>query len=640
MKKLTLLLATTVLSSAAVPAHAAKEPEIYFYPAKTWTIGHASENSTSCAVQREFNNGFVLQFDGAEKNVQSFTVNFRQNLFNEGQSYNVGLTVPGKTSQHLQATATSPTMLTIPLQSAGEIYKGARDSAAIDVAIDDNNFRYYLVNFAPAAGSFENCIQTGKLTPPQAPAPAAAPAPAQKKAQPNQQPIEQREVSNAIPQGAAAPPPPNASAIDIQTTATLTESMEMERRELDRGGEVAITEITPENPKATIQEIPYTETVKLGDQVVTKDAQAPSQDRPDLKEKPYRKRMSEQLAEQMSSDPGVMAGLPADDRAPAPSPAQNNAPVEEVKQERIAAEPINDGAISDERIQQAIEPTIEEPKSAALVTPPPSAPVATPEPATIEAPSQAQAFAAQKPQEPPQEGAPFASHGEFIDTDTPGAKPSKQAKAPEPIKAEPAPQPEPIKQARVESMKSPEPVIHKETYEMDADFRNLSQVEPASQEEIRAEVGAPFQNTPNAPRKADPDMLRKISELESQVSKLQNENSKLNSEIETNVTSAEQERVSIASDNWNLEHATLRYNEAERQIKRLGEQIRRERALCQGDKKDLEAQLFDPQITEQQQLARLADLEQKLAQAEQQIEDQRMRYEDRIRILQGQSATQ
>ena len=76
------------------------------------------------------------------------------------------------------------------------------------------------------------------------------------------------------------------------------------------------------------------------------------------------------------------------------------------------------------------------------------------------------------------------------------------------------------------------------------------------------------------------------------------------------------------------------YNEAERQIKRLGEQLQRERALRATEKKDLEAQLFDPKITDQQQQARLAELEQKLDEAESRLEQQRIRYEERLRSTQ------
>jgi hypothetical protein len=646
MKNITLtLLATTILTAAALPAFAAapKEPEIYFYPSKTWIVGNGA-TPTDCAVQSEFNNGFVLQFDGSKDWVQSFSVNFRQNIFTEGQTYPVTLSAPGKASKQFQATATGASMITVPLQNDKEVYQGARDGAVMDVKIDDNSFRFYLVNFAPAAQKFETCMAGGDMNAvPAQPQPAAAPVQDPK-------PATQREVSNSIPQGNTAPPPPRG---DVQTTATLNESIEFEQAEQQN---VPITEITPQNPKATVQEIPYTETVKLGDQVVTSD-DAPilsSNHQPaPASPAPYRKRMSEQLAEEMSrsntasdmNNPAPLAAAPIESMDAAPIEAPIEAQAEEPKSPPPA---MNES-------QMAVPPTIEEPQGkrspqklaeadAQIIAPPP----AQEEIQAFEQPeqsqSQAQALAAQKPaQEPdsldqanlaPPPGAhpsstPFSQRGEVIRTDKePGEKQAVRQPEPEFV-PEPAPAQEPVRQVKTEKFETPEVKVNKQTARMEADFTQLDAVEPASQ-----------QDDFDGARRADPEMLLKISELEKKINTLEKENTALNDELTTSVRGAEEERMSIASENWNLERATMRFNEAERQIKKLGEQIQRERALCQDDKKGLEAQLFDPQITEQQQLARLADLEQQLASAEQKLEEQRVRYEDRIRILQSQSATQ
>ena len=63
----------------------------------------------------------------------------------------------------------------------------------------------------------------------------------------------------------------------------------------------------------------------------------------------------------------------------------------------------------------------------------------------------------------------------------------------------------------------------------------------------------------------------------------------------------------------------MRYNEAERQLQKLGQQLQQERAQHAMERKELEAMLFDPQLTEQEQLARLNQLEQELEAARMQI---------------------
>jgi hypothetical protein len=220
---------------------------------------------------------------------------------------------------------------------------------------------------------------------------------------------------------------------------------------------------------------------------------------------------------------------------------------------------------------------------------------------------------------------PFAQRGEIIKTDKLSS--ADRSAAPDPIIPPPPgldepmfdDGPAPAPASNVKRLQTPEMKVHKQTYQTEADFTESEDLPPVVQN-----------GEPTIRRKADPEMLMKISQLEKKINELEKENGAL----QNNMSSNKQEAVSIETDNWNLERATARYNEAERQIKRLGEQLQRERALRASEKKDLEAQLFDPQITEQQQLARLAELEQKLDEAEGRLEQQRIRYEERLRTSQ------
>lgn len=94
-----------------------------------------------------------------------------------------------------------------------------------------------------------------------------------------------------------------------------------------------------------------------------------------------------------------------------------------------------------------------------------------------------------------------------------------------------------------------------------------------------------------APPSHSSDELRA---LRKKVKMLEQQNLMLDTELKQTLKNSEQERVAVASENWNLERATLRYNEAERQIKKLGREIQKQRASCLADKQELEAMLFDP----------------------------------------------
>lgn len=134
------------------------------------------------------------------------------------------------------------------------------------------------------------------------------------------------------------------------------------------------------------------------------------------------------------------------------------------------------------------------------------------------------------------------------------------------------------------------------------------------------------------------DMRKRIMELEQQVASLKQENATLDNELKSNLKDSEQERLSVSSDNWNLERATMRYNEAERQVNRLGQQMQSYKAQCEQEKLDLKTMLFDPQITSKQQLAELASLKDELSKTKTDMAVQQRTYEERIRLLEAQLA--
>jgi len=130
-------------------------------------------------------------------------------------------------------------------------------------------------------------------------------------------------------------------------------------------------------------------------------------------------------------------------------------------------------------------------------------------------------------------------------------------------------------------------------------------------------------------------MRDQILALEDQVNVLSRKNKMLDDELKSSLADSRNERLSVSSNNWNLEAATMKFNEAERQIMRLGRQLKTQRAQCDAEKSQLENMLFDPQVTDQQQLAKLASLEADLERATSDLYRQQRQYEERIKILEG-----
>ncbi len=134
----------------------------------------------------------------------------------------------------------------------------------------------------------------------------------------------------------------------------------------------------------------------------------------------------------------------------------------------------------------------------------------------------------------------------------------------------------------------------------------------------------------------DTELYEKIVSLEKTINDLRMDNSALEDDLQDAMRAAKEKRVNISSGNWDLERATMKFRESERQIERLSRQISRERAQHEQDTSKLEAMLFDPEVTNTQQLSRLSELERELEKASEKLNNQQRKYETRIQILEKQ----
>lgn len=199
----------------------------------------------------------------------------------------------------------------------------------------------------------------------------------------------------------------------------------------------------------------------------------------------------------------------------------------------------------------------------------------------------------------------------------------------------------------IQKATSPKPVYHiKKLKPIEVDLTKAAQQEQPSITVASATTPAPDNDaaqlfaaiepasgTQNA---ASVDMRNKISDLEQRIGSLLQKNKLLDEELKSTLHDAQDERLSVSSENWNLERATMKFNESERQIMRMGRQLQTQQAQCQQEKSELENMLFDPELTNQQQLASLASLENELDTAKSDFYRQQRQYEERIRLLEKQ----
>lgn len=155
---------------------------------------------------------------------------------------------------------------------------------------------------------------------------------------------------------------------------------------------------------------------------------------------------------------------------------------------------------------------------------------------------------------------------------------------------------------------------------MQAQIASLQERLKAAQyenESLKASRNAKPQTIDIAAQQGALATIRELKETQEKLASLTRERDSLQAQIETMSKADADGRVKISSENWNLEQATQRFNEAEREIRRLGSSVEAERAKCAVEKKNLEYMLFDPKVASQEQISRLTTLEEELAKAKQ-----------------------
>jgi len=592
-------LVTTCIGTLAF----AGDPELYFYPTQRWSVAAqgGDESAPICALSNSFNNGFAIKISGDRDGFDTLDLDFRQSTFEAGRKYEIVYSVPGGSREVFQATAAKGSVLSSSIGSKTDFAAALQDAATLDLSIQNNQFRLYLTGFAKAMGEYNNCIN------PPAPAMAAI-----------------DEVEN---------PPELAEAPKAEAPAPGADEASLSPEE----EAVILASDTPADP--VISSPPADEAPILS-------AEDSPSDKKDILAKidslanEYKAGSAEASAapEPASSDSFASSdAMPEGDVSDAiPQDSSSNIPDELPP---LPGEPAAQKPAKEERMTEKLARQVTEQDDSFSSS-------SDNDSAALPPPSQDDLASSAEPSPAP---SPSAPKGEIIhfkgERVLPKTKAEASAAQPDPIKPEP----------QKVSVTIPAYKMTKQTAKMEADFTAIPADASAPADDASSADDASFEQAsfadeaPEAPSAIEPSsgaagedfiqMRDKIRELEQEVGRLSKENNLLDTELKTSLKDAEDERLSVSSDNWNLERATMRYNEAERQIKRLGRQLQAARQQCTSEKQELETMLFDPQVTEQSQLAKLSALEQDLAQAKAELQTSQRRYEERIRLLEGQLGT-
>lgn len=203
---------------------------------------------------------------------------------------------------------------------------------------------------------------------------------------------------------------------------------------------------------------------------------------------------------------------------------------------------------------------------------------------------------------------------------TPSADTQKQLAA---IEAEKAALQQKLNAAQMDKAKGPKPedIAEAELRQKELEAKNQQLEESLRQAQVR--IGETAINT-------ETKSIRRIAELESKLQAAQNDNSTLAKQLESLRVQSEDHSVTAIAGDWDLEKATKRYNEAEREIRRLGLQLEQERTSCNREKAQIEQMLFDPAVADQKQIQRLSQLESDLKAAQAKVADTQKMVQDQV----------
>ncbi|MEM9469118.1 MAG: hypothetical protein AAF988_03055 [Pseudomonadota bacterium] len=109
--------------------------------------------------------------------------------------------------------------------------------------------------------------------------------------------------------------------------------------------------------------------------------------------------------------------------------------------------------------------------------------------------------------------------------------------------------------------------------------------------------------------------LKDLEQAEDKLEAAMSDNIALTKQVEELTRQQDAIASGISNSDWNLEKATRRYNEAEKEIRRLGALLEQQRSSFRVEEKELERMLFDPAVADREQRKRLSDLETELAEA-------------------------
>jgi len=161
------LCAVLVLAPAGFARAGDTGPRL-FVPTSAWLVGPASPvslagtgKSMPCVMINQYDNGFSFRISGGGGQVMAIAIDFRQSVFEAGESYRVNIEVPPYVDVALPGTAYNEATLIMNTQQIDGFYTNLSKGKKIKLGVGNSKMEFSLLGVADGLERIESCYGGG-----------------------------------------------------------------------------------------------------------------------------------------------------------------------------------------------------------------------------------------------------------------------------------------------------------------------------------------------------------------------------------------------------------------------------------------------------------------------------------------------
>jgi hypothetical protein len=139
-----------------------------FLPTSAWLVGPAAfqglpnDVKVPCVMTNQFDNGYNLRISGTDTNIMAVAVDFRRQLFEKGQSYDLGFKI-GTFERILSSTAHDETTLVVNTDQSEEMRSAMHDGKRLVVTFGKTGLPFSLAGARDGLSRMASCYSGARV---------------------------------------------------------------------------------------------------------------------------------------------------------------------------------------------------------------------------------------------------------------------------------------------------------------------------------------------------------------------------------------------------------------------------------------------------------------------------------------------